>query len=200
MQDDIPMPPSHGCIVFHTPNEPKRIRWPMPNSIRNNGMPSNISITKNGIKNAPATKQRRKKNTIEKPTTNEAISFRNNGIGGQLRKENQWTEERIRGKAHNMYDLHRKSMATIKQQIGWLYCHYFIFLDWKTLPLDRRLQYVEKMLLCKNTNINWPKIDRFLSYCFVGFRALRLAISHEELTLNSETITVIQCVWCYQLA
>lgn len=53
MQDDIPMPPSHGCIVFHTPNEPSRIRWPMPNSIRNNGIPSNINITKNGIRNAP---------------------------------------------------------------------------------------------------------------------------------------------------
>lgn len=53
MQDDIPMPPSHGCIVFHTPNEPNRIRWPMPNSIKNNGIPSNINITKNGIRNAP---------------------------------------------------------------------------------------------------------------------------------------------------
>lgn len=55
MQDDIPMPPSHGCIVFHTPNEPSRIRCPMPNSMRNNGMPSSISMTKNGIRNAPET-------------------------------------------------------------------------------------------------------------------------------------------------
>lgn len=49
----MPMPPSHGWIVFHTPSEPSRIFCPMPNSIRNNGIPSRINITKNGIKKAP---------------------------------------------------------------------------------------------------------------------------------------------------
>lgn len=55
------MPPSHGCIVFHTPNAPKRIFWPIPNSIKNNGMPSNINITINGIRNAPEIEMRREK-------------------------------------------------------------------------------------------------------------------------------------------
>lgn len=50
----MPIPPSQGCIVFHTPNEPSRIFCPMPNSIKNNGIPSRINITKNGIKKAPA--------------------------------------------------------------------------------------------------------------------------------------------------
>lgn len=53
MHDDIPMPPSHGCIVFQTPNDPSRIFCPIPNSIKNSGIPSSISITANGIKNAP---------------------------------------------------------------------------------------------------------------------------------------------------
>lgn len=87
MQDDIPMPPSHGCIVFHTPNEPSRIRWPMPNSIRNNGMPSNISITKNGIRNAPANTNTREK----KYPPHHTISFGNNGMLAKLRNGNQWS-------------------------------------------------------------------------------------------------------------
>lgn len=49
----MPIPPSQGCIVFHTPNDPSRIFCPIPNSIKNSGIPSNISMTKKGIKNAP---------------------------------------------------------------------------------------------------------------------------------------------------
>lgn len=60
MHDDIPMPPSHGCIVFHTPKDPSRMRWPIPSSIKNNGMPSSTNITKNGIRKAPAENNKNK--------------------------------------------------------------------------------------------------------------------------------------------
>ncbi|KYM77353.1 hypothetical protein ALC53_12334 [Atta colombica] len=53
--DAIPIPPSQGCIVFHTPRAPCRIRCPRPNSIRKRGTPSRISITKKGMRKAPET-------------------------------------------------------------------------------------------------------------------------------------------------
>lgn len=52
----MPIPPSQGCIVFQTPSEPCRIFWPKPSSIKNRGIPSSISIMKNGIRKAPKTK------------------------------------------------------------------------------------------------------------------------------------------------
>jgi hypothetical protein len=58
------MPPSQGCIVFHTPNAPKRIFCPIPNSIKNNGIPSNINIIINGIRNAPENKKKKKKESL----------------------------------------------------------------------------------------------------------------------------------------
>lgn len=54
MQDEMPMPPSQGWMVFHTPSAPNRIRWPMPSSMRNSGMPSRINMIMNGIRKAPA--------------------------------------------------------------------------------------------------------------------------------------------------
>lgn len=47
------MPPNQGWIVFHTPKAPKRIRWPMPSSMRNSGIPSNTNIIMKGIRKAP---------------------------------------------------------------------------------------------------------------------------------------------------
>lgn len=47
------MPPNQGWIVFHTPKAPKRIRWPIPSSMRNSGMPSNTNIIMKGIRKAP---------------------------------------------------------------------------------------------------------------------------------------------------
>lgn len=61
MHDDIPMPPSHGCIVFHTPSEPSLIFCPIPNSIKNSGIPSRINIIANGIRKAPENKKEKKK-------------------------------------------------------------------------------------------------------------------------------------------
>lgn len=57
IHDEIPMPPNQGWIVFHTPKAPSRIRWPMPSSIRNSGMPSNTNMIMKGIRNAPGTER-----------------------------------------------------------------------------------------------------------------------------------------------
>lgn len=45
-----------GCIVFQTPRDPSLIFWPMPSSIKNRGMPSNINIIIKGMRNAPEKK------------------------------------------------------------------------------------------------------------------------------------------------
>lgn len=54
-----PIPPNQGCTVFHTPRAPCLIFWPRPNSIRNRGIPSNMSMMKKGMRNAPKIKQKR---------------------------------------------------------------------------------------------------------------------------------------------
>ncbi len=51
-----------NLLVFQTPNDPNRIFCPIPNSIKNNGMPSNINIVMNGMRKAPENKN--KKNEI----------------------------------------------------------------------------------------------------------------------------------------
>lgn len=61
MQEDMPIPPRQGWIVFHTPKALCRMRWPSPNSIKNRGMPSRSNIMEYGMRKAPEIKQKQKK-------------------------------------------------------------------------------------------------------------------------------------------
>ena len=51
--DPKPMPPRFGWMMFHTPKQPARSRWPIPSSMRRIGIPSNTNIIRNGKTNAP---------------------------------------------------------------------------------------------------------------------------------------------------